>query len=80
MTINMIETLMNIAIAEKQKAMMNLNIYLSGAVGIGEHPDVVEEANKHVAAVADADGKIDVLSRMVEEIKAQSADASEDKA
>ena len=78
MTINMIETLMNIAIAERAKASMNLRVYLSNSVAVGEHPDVVEEANKLVAALADANGKIDVLSKMVEEIK--SSDASEDKA
>ena len=69
MTIKMIETLMNIAIAERSKAQMNLNIYLANGTAIGEHPDVVEEANKLVAAVADADGKIEVLNNLVKELK-----------
>ena len=78
MTINMIETLMNIAIAERSKATMNLNVYLSNSVAVGEHPDVVEEANKLVAALADANGKIEVLAKMVEDLKA--ADAKQNKA
>jgi len=70
MTIQMIETLMNMAIAERGKAQMNLNVYLANSAGIGEHPDVVGEAYKLVAAVADAQGKVDILNGMAQQIKA----------
>ena len=66
----MIETLMNIAIAERAKASMNLNIYLSSGVAIGEHPDIVGEANKLVDEFATADGKVQALNGMIDELKA----------
>jgi|21_taG_2_1085346.scaffolds.fasta_scaffold223682_2 hypothetical protein len=70
MTIKMIECLMNIAIAEKSKATVNLNIYLQNPTAVGEHPDLVSEADKLVEAISAADGKIAVLNGMVAEIKA----------
>ena len=37
------------------------NIYLDNSVGIGEHPQHIEEVNKQVEKIAAAKEKIDVL-------------------
>ncbi len=78
MTIKMIETLMNIAIAERAKASMNLNMYLNSPVGVGEHPDLVGEADKLVSKLSEAEGKITVLNSLVEEIKKIQADVEKE--
>jgi hypothetical protein len=49
--------------ADKLEAMATLEVYLTNAVGIGEHPQIIEEMDKCIAAIADADGKIEVLSK-----------------
>ena len=42
-------------------AQANLDIYLGNPVGIGEHPDVMEEVTKLVMRIHDAQGCIDVI-------------------
>ena len=51
--------------AEKLEAMATLDVYFTSPVGIGEHPQIIEEMAKLVAAIADADGKLGVLSKYV---------------
>ena len=46
------------AIAE---ADATVNIYLTNSVGIGEHPQHIEEVNKQIEKIANAKEKIDVL-------------------
>ena len=38
-----------------------LKIYLENSVGIGEHPQHIEECNKLVAKIAEAKDKLEVL-------------------
>jgi len=40
--------------AKEAKAIANLQNYLSNAVGVGEHPDIVEECMKLVKDIASA--------------------------
>ena len=47
--------------AEIAEADATANIYLSNSVGIGEHPQHVEEVNKQVEKIANAKEKLDVL-------------------
>mgnify|MGYP000377028775 CR=1 FL=1 len=49
--------------AEKLEAMATLEVYLTNAVGIGEHPQIIEEMDKFIARIADADGKLEVLGK-----------------
>ena len=49
--------------AEKLEAMATLEVYLTNATGIGEHPQIIEEMSKLVAIIADADGKLEVLGK-----------------
>lgn len=52
--------------ARRTRALANLQVYLSTPVGIGEHGDIVEEVVKMVEAIADAEGCLEVLSRVVD--------------
>jgi hypothetical protein len=40
--------------AQETKAVANLNNYLTNPVGVGEHPDIVEECSKLVKQIAEA--------------------------
>ena len=47
--------------AEIAEADATANIYLENSVGIGEHPQHIEEINKQVEKIANAKEKLDVL-------------------
>ena len=47
--------------AEIAEADATANIYLSNSVGIGEHPQHIEEVNKQIEKIANAKEKLDVL-------------------
>ena len=47
--------------AEIAEADASANIYLENSVGIGEHPQHIEEVNKQVEKIANAKEKLDVL-------------------
>ena len=47
--------------AEIAEADATANIYLENSVGIGEHPQHIEEVNKLVDKIAQAKEKIEVL-------------------
>ena len=47
--------------AEIAEADATANIYLENSVGIGEHPQHLDEVNKQIEKIANANEKIDVL-------------------
>ena len=47
--------------AEIAQADATANIYLENSVGIGEHPQHIEEVDKLIEKIANAKEKIDVL-------------------
>ena len=47
--------------AEIAEADATANIYLEYSVGIGEHPQHIEEVNKQIDKIANAKEKLDVL-------------------
>jgi hypothetical protein len=47
--------------AEIAEADATANIYLENSVGIGEHPQHIEEVNKLIDKIANAKEKLDVL-------------------
>ena len=51
--------------ADKLTAFANLTNSMNNSAGVGEHPDIVAEAEKLVAAIADADGKLQTLSELL---------------
>jgi hypothetical protein len=44
------------------QALATLEVYIANPVGIGEHPQHLEEMDKLVAQMADADDKLAVLA------------------
>ena len=53
--------------AEIAEADATANIYLENSVGIGEHPQHIEEVNKLVEKIANAKEKLDVLDEFAPE-------------
>ena len=47
--------------AEIAEADATINIYLTNSVGIGEHPQFIDEIDKQVQRIADAQEKMEVL-------------------
>tara|TARA_R100000231_G_C5319919_1_gene163087 strand:- start:509 stop:724 length:216 start_codon:yes stop_codon:yes gene_type:complete len=47
--------------AEIAEADATISIYLTNSVGIGEHPQFIDEIDKQVQRIADAQEKIEVL-------------------
>ena len=47
--------------AEIAEADVTANIYLENSVGIGEHPQHIEDVNKQVDKIANAKEKLEVL-------------------
>jgi hypothetical protein len=53
-------------IAQKLEAIANLQNYLSNPVGVGEHPNIVEECDKLVEMIGHADDKLNTLKGIFE--------------
>jgi len=47
--------------ADIASADATISVYLNNSVGIGEHPQFIEEIDKQVQKIADAQEKIQVL-------------------
>ena len=54
--------------SKEAKAMANLQVYMSNAAGIGEHPDVVGECTKLVKDIAEAKGMKEAINQIVNNI------------
>ena len=52
--------------ADRIEALATLDVYMSNPVGIGEHPQIVEEAMKQLDKLATAEGKIIELKAQYE--------------
>ena len=49
--------------ADYQMHKANLDIYLNNPVGIGEHPQHIEEMDKWIEQMAAAQDKLDILEK-----------------
>jgi len=58
--------------AQKQKAIATLTVYLSSPVGIGEHPQIIDEMEKLTRNIADAEGCLEILAKTFE-VKGENA-------
>ena len=47
--------------AQIAEADATIKIYLENSVGIGEHPQHIEEIDKHLQKIADAQEKLEVI-------------------
>ena len=53
--------------AQVAEAHATIKIYLENSVGIGEHPQHIEEVDKQLQKIADADEKLKALEDFREE-------------
>jgi hypothetical protein len=44
-------------------AKANVKVYLTSPVGIGEHPEIVEEIETQIEKIATADEKIEIIRK-----------------
>lgn len=51
--------------AQKIEAIATLEIYLKNPVGIGEHPQIIDEMDKLVHTIADTDGCLEALNSII---------------
>ncbi len=58
-----VDALATVYLARIKKALANLENYLNNSAGIGEHPDVIEEMDKLIREIADAEGCLDVVKK-----------------
>lgn len=49
-------------VAQKQKALATLTVYLTNPVGIGEHPQIIDEMVEQTRSLAEAE---DCLERLI---------------
>jgi hypothetical protein len=54
--------------ADKSDAVAKLDVYLNNSVGIGEHPDILNEMDKFIEKFAEAQGKLDSLKMMLSHV------------
>lgn len=50
---------------EKMDAQARMEVYLTSAVGIGEHPQITEEMDKLVEQYCNANDKLEALTKMI---------------
>ncbi len=54
--------------AERDEASATLEIYFSNPVGIGEHPQIVDEKAKQIEKLANAEDKLNTLTKEYREL------------
>lgn len=47
--------------AQRLEAMATLEVYIKNSVGIGEHPQIIDEMDKLIGDIESAEGKIQIL-------------------
>lgn len=52
--------------ADMQRLQVNISNYFSNAVGVAEHPDIVEEVDKLIEQVATAEEKLKIVNEIYE--------------
>lgn len=60
----LIDALVKKYTAEIAEHKATLNIYLTNPVGIGEHPQHIEEMDKLIAKIADAEDKLETIKNI----------------
>ena len=51
--------------AERLEGLATLNIYITNPAGIGEHPQVVDEACNALKKIGDAESALETLTRIL---------------
>lgn len=60
----LIDALVKKYTAEIAEHKATLNIYLTNPVGIGEHPQHIEEMDKLITKIADAEDKLETIKNI----------------
>lgn len=63
----MLESLRYHAVGHIKKHKMNIEVYLSNPVGIGEHPDVMEAIESELKMIAEYEDQLEVLDKHFKE-------------
>ena len=63
----LLDAVASTAKAKELKALANLNVYMTSPVGIGEHPDVVEECAKLVSEISEARDTMQTIQELFNE-------------
>lgn len=64
---NMIEAIKDHAKGHIKKHSMNVEVYLKNAVGVGEHPDVMEAIEKELDMIARYNDQIETLEKYIDQ-------------
>ena len=65
--LKMLEAVKAEILGTRAKATANLEVLLSNPVGIGEHVDLVSDVHNLISEIAEADDKLDVLDKKIDE-------------
>ena len=49
--------------AQKLEALATLEVYMNNAVGIGEHPQVIEEMDSQIKSLAEAEDCLETIQK-----------------
>ena len=64
---NMINAVEEHAKGHIKKHAMNVEVYLSNAAGVGEHPDILEAIEKELKVIAEYHDQLEVLNKYFKE-------------
>lgn len=59
-----IEALKAKYIAQRLEALATLEVYMKNSAGIGEHPQIIEEMDKLVKSIAEANDCLETLNEL----------------
>jgi len=62
----MIDALKDHAKGHIKKHTMNVEIYLTNPVGVGEHPDILEAVEKELELIAKYNDQLEVINKYIE--------------
>ena len=62
-----LEALRALSVGSIKKAKMNIEVYLSNPVGIGEHPDILGAIQDQVDVIAKEQERIDIIEKYFNE-------------
>ena len=62
---NMIEAIKEHAKGHIKKHSANVEIYMEKAVGVGEHPDILDAIEKELAVIAQYHDQLEVLEKYI---------------
>tara|TARA_B100001248_G_scaffold192937_1_gene148013 strand:+ start:69 stop:272 length:204 start_codon:yes stop_codon:yes gene_type:complete len=63
----MLEALKALSVGSIKKAKMNVEVYLTNPVGIGEHPDVLGAIQEQIDLIAKEQERIDTIEKYFNE-------------